>query len=75
MILLFQFALVFLCHLFAIDKRADLMAYGTGRIQFNPNGRQDGARDYSERSIIQLEEENFPYAVLRALDVENNKRV
>ena len=64
-----------MCNLFAIDKRPDRMAYGTGRIQFIPNGRPNDERTYSERSIIQLQEENFPFAILRALDVENNRRV
>lgn len=51
------------------------MAYATGRITFVPNSRQDNQRDYSERSIIQLVDETFPYAVLRARDVEKNSQV
>lgn len=77
MISFIQFALVCFCNLFSVDRRTDLMAYATGRITFVPNSRQDNQRDYSERSIIQLVDvdENFPYAVLRARDVENNNQV
>lgn len=51
------------------------MAYGTGRIQFIPVDRPGEQRNYSDRSIILLLEENFPNAVLCGRDVDNNNRV
>ena len=60
---------------FISDTMAAQVAYGTGRIQFIPDGRQGDQRNYSDRSIILLLEENFPNSVLIARDVENNNRV
>ncbi len=51
------------------------MAYTTARIQFISNDRQGTEREYSDRSLIQLIEIDFPNAVLRALDVDNHKQV
>ncbi len=57
------------------DKIDTLMAYTTARIQFISNDRQGTEREYSDRSLIQLIEIDFPNAVLRALDVDNHKQV
>jgi hypothetical protein len=50
-----------------------LMGYGTGRIKFISNDRQE--REYSDRSVIELIEIDFPNAKLCALDVETNNQV
>lgn len=57
------------------DKMAAHMAYSTGRIQFIPDDHQNDEHEYSERSIIRLMEEEFPNAIIRALDVENSSQV
>lgn len=57
------------------DTNTIQMAYGTGRIQFISNDRSGEPRNYSDRSIIQLVEQNFPNADLRARDVDSNGRV
>ena len=50
-----------------------LIVYSRSHIQFKSNDRQE--HEYSDRSVVQLIETEFPNAVLRALDVENNRQV
>ncbi|CAF4429844.1 unnamed protein product [Rotaria socialis] len=49
------------------------IVYCTGTIRFISNGRRDQSRAYSDRSLIELLQDNAGRYILRALDIENNK--
>ena len=51
-----------------------ILGYSTCRIQYEPsNGREP--QNYSERSLIELRQVRDTQFAIRALDIENNKRV
>jgi hypothetical protein len=52
-----------------------IMGFSRCRIQFIPNNRQSTARNYSDRSLIELRELDFPNFKLQALDIDNKKEV
>lgn len=51
------------------------VGFSTCRIQFIPNNRTGGERNYSDRSLVELRENDLANYLLRALDIENNKEV
>jgi len=51
------------------------MGFSKCRIQFIPNNRQSTGRNYSDRSLIELRELDFPNFKLQALDIDNNNEV
>ena len=48
-----------------------VVTYSKCRIQFIPDDRPHHARDYSDRSLIELRQYDFTDYSLRAVDVEN----
>jgi hypothetical protein len=52
-----------------------LAGFSRGRIQFIPNNQQRGGHDYSDRSVIELRELDFPNCTLRAIDIAKNSEV
>jgi hypothetical protein len=50
-----------------------IIVYSRSRIRFISNDRRE--HEYCDRSVVQLIETDFPNAVLRGLDVENNRQV
>jgi hypothetical protein len=51
------------------------VAYSTCRIQFIPHDTDDPECTYSERSVVQLLQNDITDYSLRATDVENNNAV
>jgi hypothetical protein len=49
--------------------------FSKGRIQFIPNNQQQDKRNYSDRTVIELREDDLGNITLRALDIEKNNQV
>jgi hypothetical protein len=49
--------------------------FSKGRIRFIPNNQQRGEREYSDRSVIELRELDFPNCTLRGIDIAKNSEV
>jgi hypothetical protein len=71
----FLFFLVLVFRTFDLDKMSACNGFSPCRIQFTPNDEQRAARNYSDRSIIELRQYDFANYSLRALDIENNRDV
>jgi hypothetical protein len=59
---------------FNLDKMS-VLGYSTCRIQFIPNDKQRGERNYSDRSLLQLKQYDFGDYSLSALDIANKNEV
>jgi hypothetical protein len=58
-----------------MSETSGCVEFSTCRIQFIPNDQKRANRNYSERSLIELRQYDYPNYVLRALDIDNKKEV
>ena len=52
-----------------------LAAYCKCRIRFQSDDRSQAEQEYSDRSLIELRQHEFPDHSIRAIDVENGNKV
>ncbi len=58
----------------SVSDKMSTAAYSQCTIRFIPNDSRP-RKDYSDRSIIELRENDFADYSLRATDIENNRKV
>ena len=60
---------------FLILDHMSVLGYSSCRIQYAPNNERNPPRNYSDRSLVELRNVKDAEFAIRALDIENNRKV